>query len=185
MGKNEQIKDYKNGEILEIESIYNNFYHYVYTITVNMAKAYLQEEDIEEVISDTFLVLWKNRDRLEDDRKIKPYIAGITKKLIQEKCRKRKIYFNILDYENKLQSIDEIDLINEEREEISLLKHMVKQLKEPEQQILELYYYQSMKIKEIAKHVNLSEFTIKQKLYRMRKRMKREIEAKGGKRNEK
>lgn len=171
--------------MLEIENIYNNFYHYVYTIAINLAKGYLQQEDIEEIISDTFLVLWKNRNRLEDDKKIKPYIAGITKKLIKEKSRKRKIYCNISDYENKIESINEIDLINEEREEISLLKDIMKQLKVQDKKILELYYAQSMKIKEIANYLNVSEFTIKQKLYRIRKRIKKQMEEKGGKQDEK
>ena len=130
-------------------------------------------------------MLWKNRNRLEDDRKIKPYIAGIAKKLIKEKSRKKKVHFDLSNYENKIESIDEINLISEEREEISLLKDTVKQLKEPDRQILELYYYQSMKIREIAKYLNQSEFTIKQRLYRMRKRIKKEMEKKGGNRDEK
>lgn len=185
MEKKEIIKEYKIKDTLDIEKIYNNFYSYVYTIVVNTAKQYLQEEDIEEIIVDTFLVLWKNTRKLEEDRCIKPYIAGITKKLIQEKARKRKIHLYISDYENKIESIDELDLINEEREEITLLKEVVKKLKEKDKYIVELYYYQSMKIKEIAKCLKLSEFTVKQRLYRIRKRIKKEIEKKGGYSNEK
>lgn len=185
MERNELIKDYKTKEILDIEKVYNNFYYYVYTITVNTVKEYLQEEDIEEIISDTFLVLWKNRNRLEEDRKIKPYIAGITKRLIQEKIRKNKIHLDISEYENKIENMDTIDLVKEEREEISLLKQVVKKLKKQDKEILELYYYQSMKIKEIADSFNLSEFTVKQRLYRIRKRIKKEMEKKGGYRDEK
>lgn len=180
MKEQEQIKEYKEKETLNIEKIYNNYYNYVYTITVNSAKQHLKEEDIEEIIVDTFLVLWKNTKKLEENRSIKPYIAGITKKLIQEKARKRKIYLDIADYENKIESTEIIDLIGEEREEITLLKDVVKKLKGQDKYILELYYYQSMRIKEIANCLNTSEFTVKQRLYRIRKRIKKEIEKKGG-----
>lgn len=180
MKKQELIKEYKEKETLDIEKIYDNYYNYVYTIAVNTAKQYLKEEDIEEIIIDTFLVVWKNQRKLEENKSIKPYIAGITKKLIQEKTRKRKIHLDITDYENKIESTDKINLIEEEREEITLLKDVIKKLKKQDKDILELYYYQSMKIKEIANCLNTSEFTVKQRLYRIRKRIKKEIEKKGG-----
>ena len=39
-------------------------------------------EDIEEIASDVFLVIWKNKEKLDINKEIAPYIAGITKKLI-------------------------------------------------------------------------------------------------------
>ncbi len=180
MEKQELIKEYKEKEKLNIEKIYENYYNYVYTIAVNSAKQHLKEEDIEEIIVDTFLVVWKNRNKLEEDRCIKPYIAGITKKLIQEKTRKRKMYLYFTNYENETENIEQMDFIEEEREEITLLKDVIKKLKKQDKDILELYYYKSMKIKEIASCLNTSEFTVKQRLYRIRKRIKKEIEKKGG-----
>ncbi len=185
MERNEQIKDYKRKEILDIEKVYRNFYGYVYTITANTVKEYLQEEDIEEIISDTFFVLWKNRNKLDEDRKIKPYIAGITKKLIQEKIRKNKVSIDISWYENKIESMETIDFIQEEREEIAILKQVLGKLKKQDIEIVKLYYYQAMKIKEMAEVFQVSEFTMKQRLYRIRKRIKKEMAKKGGYRNEK
>lgn len=147
-----------------------------------MAKGKLKEEDIEEIISDTFLVLWKNQNKLEENKKIKPYIAGITKKLSQEKIRKSRTYFDLADFENR---IENFEWMQEEREEIYLLKEIVNQLRKQDKEIFEQYYYQAKKIKEIAKEFKLSEFTIKQRLYRIRKRIKKEIDKKGGYKNEK
>ena len=56
MEKKETIKEYKIKDTLDIEKIYNNFYSYVYTIVVNTAKQYLQE-DIEEIIVDNKEIL--------------------------------------------------------------------------------------------------------------------------------
>lgn len=180
MKKNEQIKDYKINNILDIEKIYNDFYSYVYTIIINRSKGYLKEEDVEEIISDTFFMLWKNTNKLEDGRALKPYIAGIAKNLIKEKIRKNNIYLDTLDYENKLENIKGIDFFIEEREEITLLKNSLKELKKKDKEVFELYYYQNRKIKEIALLLNISEFNVKQRLYRIRKKIKKNVEKKGG-----
>ncbi len=182
MEENELIKNYKRSGKLDIQKAYHSFYHYVYTIAIHMAKGKLKEEDIEEIISDTFLVLWKNQNKLEENKKIKPYIAGITKKLSQEKIRKSRTYFDLADFENR---IENFEWMQEEREEIYLLKEIVNQLRKQDKEIFEQYYYQAKKIKEIAKEFKLSEFTIKQRLYRIRKRIKKEIDKKGGYKNEK
>lgn len=178
--KNERIKDYKINNILDIEKIYNDFYSYVYTIIINRSKGYLKEEDVEEIISDTFFMLWKNTNKLEDGRALKPYIAGIAKNLIKEKIRKNNIYLDTLDYENKLENIKGIDFFIEEREEITSLKNSLKELKTKDKEVFELYYYQNRKIKEIALLLNISEFNVKQRLYRIRKKIKKNVEKKGG-----
>lgn len=180
MEKNELIKDYKINNILDIEKIYNDFYSYVYTIVINRTQGYLKEEDMEEIISDTFFMLWKNTNKLEDERALKPYIAGITKNLIKEKIRKNNICLDILDYEN----IKGMEFFTEEREEITLLKDSLKELKTEDKEVFELYYYQNKKIKEIALLLNISEFNVKQRLYRIRKKIKKNVEKKGGYRYE-
>ncbi len=184
MGKNELIKDYKINNIFDIEKIYNDFYSYVYTIILNRAQGYLKEEDMEEIISDTFFILWKNANKLENERALKPYIAGITKNLIKEKIRKNNIYLDILDYENKLENIKGRNFFSEEREEITLLKESLKELKTEDKEVFELYYYQNRKIKEISLILSISEFNVKQRLYRIRKKIKKNVEKKGGYRYE-
>lgn len=184
MGKNELIKEYKVNNILDIEKIYNDFYSYVYAIIINKAQGYLKEEDMEEIISDTFFILWKNVNKLENERALKPYIAGITKNLIKEKIRKNNMYLDILDYENELKNTKVMEFFTEERNEITLLKDSIKELKTEDKEVFELYYYQNRKIKEIALLLNISEFNVKQRLYRIRKKIKKNIEKKGGYRYE-
>ena len=175
MEANEQIKDYKKSNILNIEKIYNDFYNYVYTIIKNKTNGYLKDEDMEEIIVDTFFTIWKNRDKLENERAIKPYIAGIVKNLIKEKIRKNNNSITTLEYED----IKEINYFPEEREEIMLLKDSIKELKKEEQEIFELYYYQNKKIKEISLLLNMSEMNIKQRLCRIRKKIKKNIKKEG------
>lgn len=52
-------------------------------------------------------------------------------------------------------------------------------MKEEDIEIFNLYYYSSMKIKEIARVLNIPEFKVKSRLHRVRKKIKKELE-KGG-----
>ena len=42
-----------------------------------------------------------------------------------------------------------------------------------------LFYYNSKKIKEIAKQLGISDFIVKSRLYRIRKKLKKELERQG------
>ena len=52
-------------------------------------------------------------------------------------------------------------------------------MKENDIFIFNLYYYSAMKISEIANILNISEFNVKSRLYRIRKKVKKELQ-KGG-----
>ena len=62
---------------------------YVYVIIKN-SKYGFNNEDIEEIASDVFLAIWQSRNKLEINKEITPYIAGITKNLILKKQKKNK-----------------------------------------------------------------------------------------------
>ena len=179
MKKKKEIKEYKNNNSLDLEKIIDEYSGYVYKIINNIANRYLSNEDVEEIVSDTFFILWKNRYKLEDDKYLSSYIAGITRNLIKEKTRIVNINVDISDYENIIQDFKKIDMMCEQREKISIIEQTVKKMKKEDISIFNLYYYSSMKIKEISKILNVSEFNIKSRLYRIRKRIKKEL-VKGG-----
>ena len=183
MNENKKIGKYLRNNELDLEMIIDEYGRYIYKIIENMAVQHLSKEDIEEIISDTFLVLWKNRDKLDTSKELSPYIAGITKNLVKEKSRVINIHSDISDYENIIQDLAKIDMICEQREKISIIDQTVKKMKKTDIEIFELYYYSSMKISEIATILNISEFSIKSKLFRIREKIKKEL-LKGGYSNE-
>lgn len=179
MKKGEEIKKYRTNNNLEIEKIIEEYSGYVYKIIKNMAPQYLSAEDIEEIISDTFFILWKNREKLDDEKPLSPYIAGITKNLVKEKRKVINMHADISDYENSIQDKIKIDMIYENREKIKTIENIVKNMKEEDIYIFNLFYYSSMKLKEIATILNITEFNVKTRLYRIRKKIKKEL-SKGG-----
>lgn len=179
MNEKKRISEYYKNNELDLEVIIDEYSGYIYKIIENMAIQYLSKEDIEEIISDTFVVLWKNRDKLDKTKDLSPYIAGITKNLVREKTRVINIHNDISDYENIIQDFFKIDMLCEQREKIAIIDKAVKNMKKIDIEIFELYYYSSMKYNEISNILNISEFTIKSKLFRIRKKIRKEL-LKGG-----
>ncbi len=100
----DKIQNYLVNNELEIEKVVKEYSNYIYTIIHNANFNFL-EEDIEEIIIDVYLSLWNNKERLNINKSMSSYIAGITKNLMLKKCRNKKQTENIEEYINQLISI--------------------------------------------------------------------------------
>lgn len=139
-----------------------------------------EEEDIEEIASDVFFTIWKNQKKLDWNKEIAPYMAGVTKKLILKKQRNKKnSNLNIDNLENSL--YEDVDIYNqtEENEKSNIMIQELMKMKIEDRNIFTEYYYHSKKIKEISKQLNISEIKVKSRLSRIRKKLKKELEKKG------
>ncbi len=181
--KKKEIKNYKKNHDLDLQTIINEYSNYIGKIIDSKAMLFLTKEDKEEILSDTFFILWKNKDKLQDDKPLSSYIAGITKNLIKEKSRVTRIHYDVQDYENTISDITSIDMLFEQREQIRLIEKTLDKMKEEDTTIFNLYYYAGKKIKEIAQIVDVSEFNVKTRLYRIRRKLKNDLQ-KGGYSNE-
>lgn len=178
MNKN-KIGKYKERNDVDLEKLIDDYSGYVFKIVENMVGNALSAEDKEEIISDTFFVIWKNKDEIKEEKLLSSYIAGIVRNLTKLKFRKINVNSNIEYFENTIIDIKNIDLLCEEREKIAIIEKALSEMKEQDREIFNLFYYSSMKITEISKKLNISEFNVKSRLYRIRKRLKKELE-KGG-----
>lgn len=167
-----QIYEYMKNDELNLNKIMNDFEPYVRTIINNMANDNLSYEDKEEILSDTFFVLWKNQSKIATS--LEAYVAGITRNLVKEKMRKRKITYDISDYENIMSSID---LFPEDFLRNDKIEKCISKLKEVDIQIFTLFYYNSKSIKEISSELSISEINVRTKLFRIRNKIRKELKA--------
>lgn len=180
MEKKEAIlKEYVKGNKLAIEQIVEEYYSYVNKILRNAKSIYIQEEDVEEMISDIFLALWRNYQTLEKTIRIKPYLAGIARNILKNKYRITTTNVSITDYEEKLASFINLEEIIEEKEQNQIVQRVLKTLKGEEYQAFIAFYYEGKKIKDIAKQLEISESKAKVILYRIRKQIKRKLKIGG------
>ena len=159
MNSCKEIKYYIKNNELDLEKIINEYSSYTATIIDNMARNSLNDEDKEEI---------------DINKCLSSYIAGITRNVVKEYLRKVKINFNISDYENSLYNYDKIDLLDDNVEEISKIEEKLKNMKKIDKTIFLDFYYSFKSIKDIAKEQKISEFSVKQRLYRIRNKIRKE-----------
>ena len=109
MKQHKLLKDYMERNELNIEQIINDYSGYVYTIIRNISTQEFKQEDIEEMISDTFFVLWENAYKMNENDKISSYLSGVISNIIKKKKREIKEDSNIEDYENILQEQKKVE----------------------------------------------------------------------------
>ena len=156
---------------INLDEIVDEFTPYVKKVIDNMAGKNLSYEDKEEILTDTFFILWKNRN--SKINYLDSYIAGIAKNLVKEKFKKCNITYNIEDYENNIKFFDELDMFSEEREKLNNLEIGYKALSEIELKLISMFYYSAKTVKEIAKELEMSETNVKTKLFRIRRKLKK------------
>lgn len=174
MKETKQLEDYYKNNELDIDQIIEDFTPYITTVINNGTNNKIFFEDKEEIFSDTFFILWKNRNRLNINVSLNSYLAGITRNLIKEKYRKAKVVYDISDFEDN--TLNSINMYENDRELIFDVERKIKDLKNIEIEIVNLFYYSSMSIKDIAKKLNISEFNVKTRLHRIRRKIRKELD---------
>ena len=136
----EIIKDYINGSFFDIDRLINEYYGYVYVIVKNFKGVNISNEDIEEIMSDVFLAMWKNYKVLKNDVCIKPYLAGIARNIIKNKYRNININYSIYDYEKTIPDITNIEEVLEEKEQDKIIRYSLKNMKKREYKVFMMYF---------------------------------------------
>ena len=167
-----RIEKYVKGEELDIDKIVDDFSPYVNTIIRNTVYNNLSNEDKEEILLDTFFVVWKRNEEGYRIENLSAYISGITRNLIKEKLKKRKLSLDLEQIENSL-DFSYYESYLEEIEKIEEVCNKIKNIKPDELKIFNMFYYSNISIKDIAKELRLSESNIKTKLHRTRKKIRK------------
>lgn len=150
---------------------------YVSVIVYNVIGAVMTKEDIEEVVSDVFLSLWKTAGELDKEKgSLRAYLAAIARNCAKNKLRKQAIHEEIPDNIISIQGEPQSDI--ETQEERWLMIELIKKLGEPDSEIFLRYYYYEEKISKISAVTGLCASTVKTKLSRGRKKLKTILEDK-------
>ena len=174
-----KLSDYMENETLDIDMLIDDYYSYIYIVVKNGISINISQEDMEEIISDTFVAFWKNSKYLRKDLLVKPYLKGVAKNLIKNKYRDSNLNVSIENYENTLVEDFDIDDVIENNEKNEVILDTLKTLNKNEYSTFMMYYYEGKSLKEISKELNLSVSNVKTILHRVRKKIKRNLEEGG------
>lgn len=176
MKENKKIEHYMSNGELDLEEVIKDYSAYISKIIDNMSKGFIDEADKEEIVLDVFFILWKNTCKLDIYKNLSSYLAGITRNTVKLFFSKNKIkYESISDYENNLYMSDDFNFFDEDYNLIAKIEQKLDMMKKIDKEIFIEFYYSSKSIKDIAKKLKMSEFSVKQRLYRIRKKIKKEV----------
>ena len=162
------LKKRKHGSLEKAIDLYTP---YVTVVVYNIIGAAMTKEDIEEVVSDVFLALWKSASALECEKgSIRSYLAAIARNLAKNKLRTVRLHDEadesvILSAKTPQEEI-------EERENRAFMLKLLKSLGEPDCEIFLRYYYYGEKVSKIAEATCLHPSNVKTRLSRGRKKLK-------------
>ena len=163
------LKQLKKKNDKAIESAIELYTPYVSTVLYNIAGAILMREDIEEIISDVFISLWQNADKIDLQKgTIRSYIAATARNYALKRFMQRKEYTSIDDIE-----LPDEKSITEDTVMYDFLWKAVMELGEPDNEIFVRYYRYGEKLRDIAVATGVNLSTVKTKLSRGRQRLKK------------
>ncbi|MDD6214705.1 MAG: sigma-70 family RNA polymerase sigma factor [Firmicutes bacterium] len=163
------LKQLKKKNDKAIESAIELYTPYVSTVLYNIAGAILMREDIEEIISDVFISLWQNADKIDLQKgTIRSYIAATARNYALKRFMQRKEYTSIDDIE-----LPDEKSITEDTVMYDFLWKAVMELGEPDNEIFVRYYRYCEKLRDIAVATGVNLSTVKTKLSRGRQRLKK------------
>ena len=164
-------EEYLQNEKFDMDKIIKEYTSFINSFINNNVNSTLSLEDKEEILTDTFFILWKNQEKVTTT--IKAYLVGVVNNLIKEKLKKNKITYDIDEYQN---SIDKLcNNIFEDSSRFEKIEDIIREFKDEDKKIIRLFYYEDKSIKEISKKMRLSESNIKIRLFRIRKIMKKKL----------
>lgn len=175
---NDKIWQYVENNKLQIEKIIELYTNYVCKIIRN-SYFNISNEDMEEITLDVFLTLWKNQYKLDLNKKLSSYIAGITRNLIKKKYRNLKLNANIDNFEEEIIDTNNIELNLYQKDKNEVIIQELNKMKKEDKNIFIMYYYENIKLNEISRRLKISESKVKVKLYRIRKKLKKVLNERG------
>lgn len=140
-----------------------------------------QEMDIEEAVADTFLKLWKAKDRIGRQKGLKGYLYEIARNTARDKRRtlnKASIY-SLEEVELKLKAPLDVegDFIRKSNERI--LHDCLNDTGEPDRSIFVMRYFYGEAIKDIAGKLGMAPKRVENILYRGKERLEKALNERG------
>ena len=158
-------------------AIIDRYTAYVGAIVWNIANGRLSRQEAEEIISDVFIALWYNADKVRKG-KLKGYLAAIARSKTLNALRGAKFDVSLDD------DILELPTDGPENEsmkeaEYAALREAVNDMGEPDRTIFIMHYWFYRKTSEISAQLGLSKSTVESKLWRGREKLRGKL-TKGG-----
>ena len=167
------LKKLKNKNEKALQETIQRYTAYVSTIIKEILNSRATVEDIEELVADTFISLWKTSERIDyvQYSSLKAYIGEIARNKAKDYLKMNKD-IDLELYENAILIDDGIERQLLQKEQQQYIHKLLPKLKPEDQKIFLLHYYQYKKVDEIALIMHMNPQTVKTRLRRGRETLR-------------
>lgn len=154
----EEVKRAKKGDTKAYEKLIDEIALYLY----NIAKPILKnDEDISDALGSTILKAYSKLKTLKKETYFKTWITRILINECNDMLRKKKKLVYIEDYSQQEEKIEKETISKEEK--LDLIE-AINGLDEKTKEVIILFYYNELKIEEIADLLNIPVGTVKSRM---------------------
>ena len=165
----ELLQRLRNREKNSIDEAIQIYTPYLSTVLYHMAGNSLPKEDIEEIVADVFVILWKNAERIDLQKgTLRSYLAAVARNYALKRINRKTDHTVLEDIELS----DGKDFI-EENFRNDYVWEAVMSLGEPDSEIFVRRYKFDEKIKDISKAIGLNISTVKTRLSRGKRKLRK------------
>lgn len=164
------LKQLKCRDRRALERVMKRYTAYVGTILRNTTRGQTAPEDIEELTADVFLALWHHAPEMRTEH-LTGYLASIARSKGCNWLRKRQLDTQPID-DVVIAADTDVSAQAEQTELAEILREVMGQLPERDQEILLRYYFYHQTVAEIAGELHMKEATVKTRMHRSRKKLR-------------
>lgn len=151
----------------------NQYSGYIAAVARNVLGEQATREDLEELVSDVFVSLWRAAERLDESRPLKSYLAAIARNAAIDRLRR-------LRPEEPLPEDDLLTADEAQQPETEALRHdraqtlrrLLLEMSADDREIFVRFHYYRQGVHEIATLMQMNESTVKTRLSRGRAKLR-------------
>lgn len=173
MNETKLIRALRRGQRGALDKAVAQYSGYAAAIARSVLGPAATREDLEEIVSDVFVALWRSADRLDETRPLKGYLAAIARNAAIDRLRRLR----------PTEPLPADDLLHADeaegpeaqalrREQAETLRRLLLEMAADDREIFVRFYYYRQTVREIAQIMERNESTVKARLARGRARLR-------------
>jgi RNA polymerase sigma factor (sigma-70 family) len=131
------------------------------------------EQSADDLAQETWIRVFRGIARLREPMKLRAWLFGIAHRVAMDRLRDKYAVPSMVDMD--VTSVENDDQTVNLEDEIATLEHELARLPMVEREVLTLFYLRELSLEEIAEVLGIPVGTVKSRLFRARRMLRREL----------
>ena len=167
------IRALQAGERAALRRTMEVYAGYTSAVLGNTLRGQASREDLEELLSDVFLSLWRSREGLDPEKSLKSWLAAVARNRAVDFLRRKKETHPVPDGLPDPAPGPEEQLLQKER--IQALERALSALSARDRNLVYRKYYYLQSTARMAAELGLTERAVEGRLYRIRRKLQKQL----------